>query len=84
MDRTSSEYGLFICSHYCEEIKKETINIMKRVCAWCKKSLGDLECKVDDEHAVTHGMCNECAIKVATQIASLRLGLGNQSLEKQL
>ena len=47
---------------------------MKRVCAWCKKSLGDVESNFEDEHAVTHGICKECAIKVTSQMDSLKLG----------
>ena len=32
---------------------------MKRVCAWCKKVMTDVEPFDDDR--TTHGMCDECA-----------------------
>ncbi|MFH0960922.1 MAG: hypothetical protein V1897_19735 [Pseudomonadota bacterium] len=39
---------------------------MKRICAWCKKSLGEVESNFDDEHAVSHGICPECALNLVS------------------
>jgi DNA-directed RNA polymerase subunit RPC12/RpoP len=35
--------------------------ILKEVCAWCKKELGEKE---GVEEGVTHGICPECSNKV--------------------
>lgn len=36
---------------------------MKRVCAWCKKSLGHDE-EFSSSGCITHGICSPCAIKI--------------------
>lgn len=33
---------------------------MKRVCAWCKKSMGEVQSILHDNHAITHGICDSC------------------------
>ena len=40
---------------------------MKRICSWCKKSLGDVP-GTDDEGLVTHGICPDCAAKLFSQM----------------
>jgi hypothetical protein len=42
---------------------------MKRVCADCKKYLGEKE-PLEDK-SVTHGLCDECIEKVKKQFAAL-------------
>lgn len=33
--------------------------LMRRVCAWCGKDLGVVECSVGQK-GITHGICEEC------------------------
>ncbi|MCX6724432.1 MAG: hypothetical protein NT155_04705 [Candidatus Staskawiczbacteria bacterium] len=35
--------------------------IMKIVCAWCRKEIGEKE--VEGESGITHGICDECLQK---------------------
>ena len=39
---------------------------IKRVCAWCKKDMGEIP---GDEEGVTHGMCEECFKKYSPSFA---------------
>lgn len=34
---------------------------MKKICAWCKKELENVQIDVNEEHPVTHGICPRCA-----------------------
>lgn len=40
---------------------------MKRVCAWCKKDLGEVPSGVAEERDITHGICNECLSNIEFQ-----------------
>lgn len=33
---------------------------MKRICAWCKSSMGEVQSTIHDGHSVTHGICETC------------------------
>jgi len=41
---------------------------MKRVCAWCGKDLGVVETDFDSQHAVSHGICEQCAFHLVAQL----------------
>jgi hypothetical protein len=42
---------------------------MKRTCAWCKRELSDTTAEYDSKMPVSHGMCNECADRVISQVS---------------
>lgn len=42
--------------------------VMLRVCAWCRKSMGTIECRPANAGQVTHGICDDC---VAREFAAL-------------
>ena len=37
---------------------------MKRICAWCQTSLGEVRSDLHHEHTITHGICNACLEKI--------------------
>jgi PAS domain-containing protein len=39
---------------------------MEKVCAWCKKSMGTVEATAFAQDVITHGMCEECMLKMAS------------------
>jgi PAS domain-containing protein len=41
---------------------------MKRVCAWCGKSLGTAFSDVHSDALITHGICDECAFHLRAQV----------------
>jgi PAS domain-containing protein len=43
------------------------VGAMKRICAWCQKSLGEVESSLVDKHAISHGICRECALDVVSR-----------------
>ena len=47
---------------------------MRRVCAWCKKSMGKLPPDAQAVKTVSHGMCEECANRIFVE-----LGMESQS-----
>ena len=40
---------------------------MKRICAWCKKPIGEVNPETDAEHIITHGLCKDCAFHLEAQ-----------------
>jgi len=42
---------------------------MEKMCAWCKKSMGTLEATAFAEDVITHGMCEDCMINMASGMA---------------
>lgn len=47
---------------------------MKRICAWCKKKLPDVE-PLEDE-TISHGMCEECGKRIKEETKELKEGTG--------
>jgi hypothetical protein len=41
---------------------------MKRVCAWCGKTLGTAFSDVHSDALITHGICDECAFHLRAQV----------------
>ena len=39
---------------------------MKRICAWCQTSLGEVKSDLYSDHEITHGICNDCLDKIFT------------------
>ncbi|MEA3392788.1 MAG: PAS domain-containing protein [Candidatus Marinimicrobia bacterium] len=37
---------------------------MKRICAWCQTSLGEVSSNIHNEQAITHGICDICLSKL--------------------
>lgn len=37
---------------------------MKRICAWCQTSLGEVSSNIHSEQAITHGICDICLSKL--------------------
>lgn len=37
---------------------------VERVCAWCTKSLGKVDCDPDPRYPITHGICESCSRRV--------------------
>lgn len=33
---------------------------MKRICAWCKSSMGEVKSELHSTSTITHGICNKC------------------------
>lgn len=40
---------------------------MKKVCAWCKKLIGEVGSETDSEQLISHGMCPDCAFHLTAQ-----------------
>ena len=49
---------------------QEETMVLKIVCAWCRKDLGSKECEGNgnEEHSITHGICEECRRKVMEEM----------------
>ncbi len=39
---------------------------MERRCAWCQKRMGTVQAEAFSENVITHGMCEECMLKMAS------------------
>ena len=37
------------------------MSMIKKVCAWCHKDLGEFPARVQAERPITHGICDECS-----------------------
>jgi hypothetical protein len=42
---------------------------MRRVCAWCGKKLGNIAAESESEYAVSHGICDSCALRLLSEDA---------------
>ena len=45
---------------------------MQRICAWCKKYIGETIGDGEPSHYITHGICEECIFYFKTQEVSVR------------
>lgn len=50
-------------------MQKEYTEIMRIICAWCGKDMGEKEGK--GVEGTSHSICDECADKVVAEMASL-------------
>jgi PAS domain-containing protein len=41
---------------------------MRRVCAWCDKTLGTVSSDVHSDAVITHGICDKCAFHLRAQV----------------
>ena len=37
---------------------------MKRICAWCQTSLGEVKSNLHNDQTITHGICSKCMDKI--------------------
>jgi hypothetical protein len=40
---------------------------MKHVCAWCHTEIGEVESTIHPPDAITHGICQPCAMRISAQ-----------------
>jgi PAS domain-containing protein len=41
---------------------------MERICAWCGKDLGKIKTEPDIEYLISHGICDECAFHLLSEV----------------
>ena len=49
--------------------QNEKQGMMKRVCSWCKKDMGE---KPGPDGQVTHGVCDECAKEMEEELEAMK------------